>query len=241
MAAKQAWLSAFLFTVMALLSPIAAAQTRHVAIDLVAETPRPAAGSTVTLAFDSRPERDWHGYWQNPGDAGVETRLTWTLPEGVKAGGLRYPVPERLIVAGLMNYVYEAPFAQLVDLTIPAGLAPGTRLPITVKADYLVCTTEICVPEMQTLATELVVGDGAIDAATRARFDAWRQKLPRPLGSPATWQIADGQFRLAVPFPAGADGDAGAVYFYPLAGGAIDYAAPQVAVRDGDRLQQQAP
>ncbi|OWK31480.1 protein-disulfide reductase DsbD family protein [Sphingomonas dokdonensis] len=236
MAAKQAWLSAFLFTVMALLSPIAAAQTRHVAIDLVAETPRPAAGSTVTLAFDSRPERDWHGYWQNPGDAGVETRLTWTLPDGVQAGGLRYPVPERLIVAGLMNYVYEAPFAQLVDLTIPAGLAPGTRLPITVKADYLVCTTEICVPESQTLSTELVVGDGAIDAATRARFDAWRQKLPRPLGSPAMWQIADGQFRLAVPFPADAEGDAKDVYFYPLAGGAIDYAAPQVAVRSGDRL-----
>lgn len=220
--------------VLALLAPVASAQTRHVAITLVAETARPTAGSTITLAFDSRPEPEWHGYWQNPGDAGVETRLDWTLPEGVRAGPLRYPVPERLIVGGLMNYVYEAPFAQLVDLTIPAGLAPGTRLPITVKTDYLVCTTEICVPETQTLSTELTIGDGAVDGATRARFDAWRQKLPRPLGSTATWQSVDGQFRLGVPFPAGAAADA--LYFYPLAGGAVDYAAPQNAVRDGDRI-----
>ncbi|MCC2980191.1 thioredoxin family protein [Sphingomonas sp. IC-11] len=220
--------------VLALLAPVASAQTRHVAIDLVPETARPAAGSTVTLAFDSRPEPEWHGYWQNPGDAGVETQLKWTMPEGVSAGALRYPVPERLIVGGLMNYVYEAPFAQLVDLKIPAGLTPGTRLPIAVKIDYLVCTTEICVPETQTLSTELTVGDGTVDGPTRARFDTWRQKLPRPLGSTATWQAADGQFRLAVPFPASAD--AKEIYFYPLAGGAVDYAAAQTAVRDGDRI-----
>ncbi|WP_066780564.1 protein-disulfide reductase DsbD domain-containing protein [Sphingomonas sp. CCH5-D11] len=234
MAARQAWVTAFLFAVMALLSPLSAAQTRHVAIDLVAENVRPAAGSTVTLAFDSRPEPHWHGYWQNPGDAGVETQLKWTLPKGVRAGALRYPVPQRLIVGGLMNYVYEAPFAQLVDLMIPPGLAPGTRLPIAVKIDYLVCTTEICVPETQTLSTELTVGDGAGEETTRARFDAWRQKLPRALGVTATWQSANGQFRLAVPFPAGAE--AKDIYFYPLAGGAVDYAAPQNAVRDGDRI-----
>ena len=220
--------------VLALLAPVASGQTRHVAIDLVPETARPAAGSTVTLAFDSRPEPEWHGYWQNPGDAGVETQLKWTMPEGVSAGALRYPVPERLIVGGLMNYVYEAPFAQLVDLKIPAGLSPGTRLPIAVKIDYLVCTTEICVPETQTLSTELIVGDGAVDGPIRARFDAWRQKLPRPLGSTATWQAGNGQFRMAVPFPASAD--AKEIYFYPLAGGAVDYAAPQTAVRDGDRI-----
>ncbi len=147
MAARQAWVATLFFMVMTLLAQVSAAQERHVAITLVPETARPAAGSTVTLAFDSRPAPEWHGYWRNPGDAGIETQLQWTLPQGVNAGKLRYPVPERLIVGGLMNYVYEAPFAQLVDLTIPAGLAPGTKLSVSVKADYLVCTREICVPE----------------------------------------------------------------------------------------------
>lgn len=225
--------------VMTLLAQAAAAQvpgmqTRHVAISLVPETPQPAPGSIVTLAFDSRPEKGWHGYWKNGGDAGIETQLKWTLPDGVSAGELRYPVPGRLIVGGLMNYVYEAPFAQLVDLKIPAGLAPGTRLPVSVKADYLVCTEEICVPETQMLSSELTVGDGAVDPATRAKFDRWRQKLPRPLGSEGVWQAAQGEFRLGVPFPASATAEQ--IYFYPLAGGAIDYAAPQAAVRDGDRI-----
>ena len=234
MAARQAWVATLFFMVMTLLAQVSAAQERHVAITLVPETARPAAGSTVTLAFDSRPAPEWHGYWQNPGDAGIETQLAWTVPDGVRAGALRYPVPDRLIIGGLMNYVYEAPFAQLVDLTIPAGLVPGTKLPVSVKADYLVCTREICVPETQTLSTELTIGDGAVDPATRARFDAWRQKLPKPLGSTATWQAANGRFRLAVPYPANAAADE--VYFYPLAGGAVDYAAPQTVTRDGDRL-----
>ena len=239
MATRQAWVATLFFIVMTMLGQVAAAQVvttpaKHVAIDLVAETARPKAGGTVTLALDSRPEAGWHGYWKNGGDAGIETQLTWTLPVGVAAGALRFPVPGRLIVAGLMNYVYDAPFAQLVDLTIPAGLAAGTRLPISVKADYLVCTEEICVPETRTLSTVLTVGEGAMDAATRARFDGWRRKLPRPLGSTAAWQATQGQFRLAVPFPAGAA--TGDVYFYPLAGGAIDYAAPQNVVRDGDRI-----
>ena len=112
---------------------------RHVRVELVAETARPAPGSRVALALVSMPEPGWHGYWKNGGDAGVETRLDWTLPAGVTAGPLAYPVPGRLLVAGLMNYVYEKPWTQFVELAVPAGLAPergcwsGSR-PITSSA-----------------------------------------------------------------------------------------------------------
>ncbi|WP_420822416.1 protein-disulfide reductase DsbD family protein [Sphingosinithalassobacter portus] len=206
----------------------------HIAIDLVAETPDPRSGSDVTLAFASTPRPGWHGYWRNPGDAGLAARLDWQLPDGVSVGELRYPVPERLLIAGLMNYVYEAPFAQLVTLHVPDGLAPGTRLPVAVKMQYLVCTLSICVPESAALSTELVVGDGTVAPATRARFDAWRQKLPKKLGSQATWQREGERIRIAIPYPAGADlGDA---YLYPVTDRAIDYAADQHIVRDGDRL-----
>jgi len=209
---------------------------RHLALDLVPETTAPRAGTRVTLALAGVPAKGWHAYWQNGGDAGVETRLDWTLPAGVTAGALRYPVPGRLLIAGLMNYVYEGPFALFVDLDVPAGLAPGTRLPVRVRADYLVCTEEVCVPEKATLATELTVGDGAVTPATSARFDAWRAAFPKPLGSAGTFQLANGRFRLGVPFPATADGPGADAYFYPLTQNAIDYAAPQRVTRDGDRL-----
>ena len=39
-------------------------------------------------------------------------------------------MPTTLLIAGLMNYVYEAPYAPLVTVHVPAGLAAGTALPI---------------------------------------------------------------------------------------------------------------
>ncbi|QXT36889.1 thioredoxin family protein [Sphingomonas sanguinis] len=206
----------------------------HLAMRLVAESETPAAGGRTTLAIVATPDKGWHGYWKNGGDAGLPTEAHWTLPGGASAGELRYPVPGRLKIAGLMNYVYERPFTLLVDLSVPAGMAKGTPLPITVKLDYLVCTDTICVPESQTLSTKLTVGDGAIDPTTRTEFDRWRAALPKPLGGDGVIETQAKQVRIAVPLPASvAVKDA---YFYPERSGIIDHAAPQVMTRNGDQL-----
>lgn len=205
----------------------------HLPMRLVAESAVPRAGSTVTLAIVATPEKGWHGYWKNGGDAGLPTEAHWTLPSGVTADELRYPVPGRLKIAGLMNYVYERPFALLVDLSVPAGMAPGTPLPVSVKLDYLVCTDTICVPETQTLSTRLTIGDGAVDPATRSQFDRWRAALPKPLGGEGVIETQGKTVRIAVPLPAGvAVKD---VYFFPDRSGVIDHAADQLLTRQGDQ------
>ncbi|HVI98771.1 MAG TPA: protein-disulfide reductase DsbD domain-containing protein [Sphingomonas sp.] len=206
----------------------------HLAMRLVAESVTPAAGSAVTLAIDTRPQSGWHGYWQNPGDAGFPASFDWTLPDGVTASAPDYPLPQTLMIAGLMNYVFEKPYAMLVTLRVPAGLAAGTKLPVRLHTSYLVCTDQICVPEAADLAIDLTVGDGAIAPATRAQFDAWRQAIPKPIGAPAVYQLESGRLRISVPYPAGAPlGDA---YFFPITTGRAAYAAPQAVTRDGDRV-----
>jgi len=226
-------LAYILMTLLMLAAAPVTAQEKHVTMRLVAEgSARP--GGTVTLAIDARPAPGWHGYWQNPGDAGIETTAKWAIPAGWSAGPLRYPVPERLVVAGLMNFVYERPFTLLVDLSVPATAAVGQTVPVRVHLDYLVCTRELCVPESQDVATTLIVATAAPNAYTRAAFDHWRRALPKPLGSPATYQVDNGRFRLSVPYPQAAA--LGEGWFYPLAEGAVAYAAPQSIVRDGDRL-----
>lgn len=204
----------------------------HLPMTLVAESRSVPAGGTVTLAIDSRPAPGWHGYWgENPGDAGFPPRAAWTLPPGASVGAWRWPIPTTLTIAGLMNYVYDRPFAPLIELRVPAGLAAGTALPVRLKLSYLVCTAAICVPEEQALALDLTVGDGA---PRDARFDAWRRAVPRPLGAQATYAVSKEGLRLAIPYPAGAPlADA---YFFPKTIGAINYAAPQAITRDGDRL-----
>ena len=206
----------------------------HIAITLAADTVTPKAGDTVTLALTHRPQAGWHGYWENPGDAGFAAKADWTVPAGVTVSAPRYPVPGRLIVADLMNYVFEHDYSLLYTLKIPAGLAAGTKLPVSVKLNYLVCSPEVCVPEAKSLAIDLTIGDGSISPESRTRFDAWQMALPKALDARATYQATGGALRIAVPYPAGASmADA---YFYPLTKGAVDYAAPQTVARDGDRL-----
>ncbi len=211
-----------------------AAHAAHIRASLDAETLRPAPGSRVTLALSMTPEPEWHGYWQNPGDAGAPADVAWTLPSGATVGPLRYPVPQRLLVQGLMNYVYERPYGLLMTLTVPKGLAPGTPLRIAGKARWLVCSATLCVPEQGPVSINLTVGDGAVTPAAWARFDGWRAKLPMPLGQAARFETAKGQVRIAIPLPK--DRPVTNPYFYPATDRVIDYAAPQVISRRGDRL-----
>ena len=225
----------FLLALVALPAAAQPVGQNNLTVELVAESDTPAPGSEVTIAFVAKPNPGWHGYWKNPGDAGLDTRLDWTLPQGVTAGELRYPVPTRLMIAGIMNYIYKGDYTQFATLKIPAGLAPGTKLPIAVRADYLICTDEICVPETENLTLNLTVGDGSITPERRAQFDAWRRLLPKPLGSEAKFQVADGTLRIAIPFPASVDlwKDA---YFFAQTPDAVTYSAPQSVTRDGDTL-----
>jgi thiol:disulfide interchange protein len=182
------------------------------------------------------PEPGWHGYWLNPGDAGKPIEPKWSLPKGVTARPLRYPVPQTLLVSGLMNHVYEGPYAVLAEAQVPPGLTPGTRLPIRVHLEWLACTDAICVPEQGDLAVDLVVAtDQAAPPENRARFDGYRMKLPRPLGGKALFASdGAGGLRLSIPYPAAAPLDA--PHFFPAYGGAKSYAGAQSFAHDGDRL-----
>lgn len=218
------------------LPPVARAQIgpNNVPATLVAETTTPAAGSTVTLAIRFQPKPKWHGYWQNPGDAGFGGKFEWTLPKGVSAGGPAYPVPTRLVIAGLMNHVFEEEHALLVPLTIAPDVAKGTRLALKLRGDWLGCTDEICVPQGGDMAIDLTVGDGSITPASRAQFDGWRAKLPRPLGAQANFQIVGNQVRFAIPFPQAAE--LSDPWLFAATEDAVSYVTPQKISRNGDML-----
>ncbi len=201
----------------------------HIRASLLAERPaRP--GETVTLAVLMQPDKGWHGYWTNPGDAGLPIMLEWTLPAGAGTGPLEFPVPQTLLVQGLMNHVYEHDYAVLVPFTVPKDAAPGTTLPITAKASWLACTEAICVPESATLQGTVTVGSGPADP----RFDGWRAALPAPLDRQGTFAASPTGWRLAVPFPAGAA--IGAPHFFIQSEGVASYAKPQAFSRVGDTL-----
>ena len=217
-----------LLILLALLLAPALAHARGIDPELVAEGPA-VRGGEVELAIVMRTRPGWHGYWLNPGDAGLPMEVQWRLPPGFSVSDLRYPVPTRLTIAGIMNYVYERDYAVLVRMKAPPG-ASGT-VPIRAEARWLACTDKICVPESGSFELDLPVGTGT---PNRAQFDEWRRALPRPLATPAAFQSTGDVYRVAIPLPRSVAVDDPSVF--PIDDGPIDYAAPQKFFRDGDRL-----
>ena len=220
----------FLLLLLFLAAP-AAAQDRINAIqpELVAEGPAKPGGE-VELAIVMHTQKGWHGYWQNPGDAGLPMKVEWHLPTGATVGPLRYPVPDRLTIASLMNYVYEHDYAVLIRLRVPAD-ATGI-LPVSADAQWLACTDKVCVPEHGSFSLDIPVAGGA--PADQTRFDGWRQLLPRPLATAAHFQLAGDKLLVAIPLPASIA--VNKAYLFPLDNGPVDYAAPQSFRRSGDTL-----
>jgi thiol:disulfide interchange protein len=228
------WLMVLVLALFGLATPAAAQDAPHLTAQLIPESSAPAAGARTTLAILMTPQPGWHGYWKIPGDTGFPMKIAWTLPKGVRAGEPAYPVPTTLVIAGLMNHVYEKPYALFVPVDVPAGLAKGTALLVSAKLDYLVCSASLCVPESAKVSTALTAGDGAPDTTTDLRFDGWRKALPRPLGSPVSFETKSGKLRLAVPLPATVS--LSNPHLFVATAGAARFAAPQTFSRNGDTL-----
>lgn len=225
--------AAFVFAACtpALANPVA---RTHTTVELVSESASVAPGKPLTLALHMTPQPRWHTYWKNPGDSGMETTVTWSLPEGFSAGELEYPTPIRLPFGGeLMNFAYEGASSLLVRITPPADLTPGGTVPITAKAAWLVCDDQQCVPENAELRLALPVGTGKADPAKRDLFASARAAMPIPVDWPVKFTTTDELFTLETPWEL-ASNDIQEVLFFPLEDGVISYTAPQKAqVTDG--------
>src|ERR1700712_3664928 len=124
--------------------------TERVHAELMAYAPDGVApGKQVWVGLQLAHQPEWHTYWKNSGDSGLPTQLEWTLPAGVAAGDIPWPVPKKIPLGVLANYGYDGPVLLPVPLTISPGFKPGllgSDLDLKLKAHWLVCKKE-CVPE----------------------------------------------------------------------------------------------
>ncbi|MDO9368281.1 MAG: thioredoxin family protein [Sphingopyxis sp.] len=229
----KTWRAALALLALAIVaaSP-AAARSTHIQPKLVAESAAPAPGGTTTLALTMTPEKSWHGYWANGGDAGFGLSVEWNVPEGVKVTPFRYPVPDPLILFGMMNHVYEHPYALLADVQVDKNIMPGTDLTLSGVANWLACTDKVCVPEKAVVSVVLKAGNGAITQASRARFDGWRALLPQPLDRSGVWERRGDTVRFGIPLPEGAAIEA--PHLFLKTQNIVDYPAPQKFSRNGE-------
>src|SRR3982751_3346550 len=87
--------------------PVPAQGAEHVSVELISEHSELAPGQSLQLGLLLRHEPHWHTYWINPGDSGLPTTVTWTLPEGLKTQDIAWPMPKRFDVGGLYNFGFD--------------------------------------------------------------------------------------------------------------------------------------
>lgn len=237
--ASLLWLILVVFAALFSAVP-AAAQTNNIALAAYADK-APEPGGEVDVALVFTPAPGWHGYWSNPGDAGVGLRIDWDLPKGWQAGEPEFPVPEKLVISGLMNHVYNRQHAVIVPLRVPADADLTTAPVVSAKLDWLACTDRICVPERGEIRLDFAQPSAL---APEARFEQWRADLPPLIDQHATYEVAGDELRLAIPLPAAMALGEPHLFIEQRqvgAGQSVAYAQPQVFRREGDMLVAQVP
>ncbi|HEY0257702.1 MAG TPA: thioredoxin family protein [Candidatus Methylacidiphilales bacterium] len=116
----------------------------HVTAELIPETTAVQPGQPFDVALHLHADPGWHTYWINPGDAGLATTISWTLPPGFTAGPIQWPTPEKHDMGPLMTYGYAGDVYLLTTITPPKGDLPQ-HFDLKAKATWLVCKEE-CIP-----------------------------------------------------------------------------------------------
>ncbi|MBI3848667.1 MAG: thioredoxin family protein [Verrucomicrobia bacterium] len=164
-----------------------AATTTQVRLLLSAETAR--AGDTVMAGVRLKMAAGWHTYWRNPGGPGIATSITWQLPQGVSAGEIQWPLPEKLTISNETSYVYNDEVVLLVPLKLAPDLKPGP-LELKAKVSWLECE-DTCIPGNTNVSTKLLVASELKPSSEVSLVEKWRNKLPKSsdrLSAIARWE-----------------------------------------------------
>ena len=234
---RSFWLALVLAVALLLPASLSPQEARfgdeNIAVELLSDGP-PVPGETWMLALHFTPSsKEWHGYWSNPGDAGQGMDLQLDLPEGWVAGEPLYPVPQVLVISGLMNHIYEGDYTVLVPVEVPEQAEVQNIVPITGFVSYLACTDRVCVPQ-----------DAQLQVREGGDFRKWQAAVAPALDSVASYEVTRDRLRVGIPLPA--DLKLGDLHLFMGtsdfgSGLAPDYAATQTFIREGDLLVAEMP
>ena len=162
-------------------------KAQHLTAELVELGPAIAPGGTQVVGLVLSLEEHWHVYWINAGDSGEPPKVAWTLPAGITAGAMQFPIPQRLPLGPLMDFGYEDHVAFPVTIAAAATMKPGP-VPLDAQVTWLVCA-QVCLPGKAHLGLDLTVQPGA----------------PQPAQEPLVGALGEGMTLLPKPLPAGAE------------------------------------
>ena len=202
--------------------------SKHVQVELVPEVESIRPGQPFNVGLLLRMDPEWHTYWKNPGDSGLPTRLTWTLPEGFQAGPIAWPFPGTFTQGPVTSYGYAKEVLLAVAITPPPSIAAGTSVTLAARADWLECR-DVCLPGRRDLSLVLPVKSETPrpSAQWAPTFAAARARVPQP-ATGWTFEAQENAGRIVLDMhPPRTQPAIRRAYFFAERGGVIDHAATQ--------------
>jgi DsbC/DsbD-like thiol-disulfide interchange protein len=157
------------------------ADVAHLHVQLVVPASALTSGQNAEAGLYFKLEPGWHVYWKNAGDSGEPPRMKWTLPDGISAGPIQFPIPRRLPLGPLMDFGYEDEVLFPFQLKVAASAKSGPAI-LHTKVDWLVCR-EVCIPGKAELEANRPVTDQASNATVEPDTTLYARlgnRLPQP-------------------------------------------------------------
>lgn len=159
--------------------------------ELLADTASIKPGAPFTLGVLLRIAPGWHIYWTNPGDSGLATSVTFSLPAGFKAVPVQYPVPRRIeLPGGVVNFGYERQVMVITTVTPAERLKVGSQIAIAAQVRWL-CCKDVCLPGSAKAHLTLSVADDP-KPANDELFKQWKPQVPSEGIAPGISQVKGG-------------------------------------------------
>jgi len=191
-------------------------------------------GQKFYIALQTKLDRNWHTYWQNPGDIGEPVYIDWTLPAGVEAGAINWLPPKVIQTGPIVNYGFEGSPIFPVQFSVEKDVEPGSIVTIIANFSYLVCK-DICIPENGSASLPIAIGPPMEDMLQKTKIDFALNKVPKkgviestvePTGETITAGFKN--------FPLG---NITELYFFPYENGHFKNISTKASRNNRDRLK----
>lgn len=134
--------------------------------------------STISLGVLINLKVDWHIYWRNPGDSGLPTDIELSLPNGVTASEIKFPIPKVFASDEIVNYGYGHQVLFLFDVNVPINYS-SEEVDISAKITSLICK-EVCKAFDTTITISLDMSkDFTAEESISRLFESTRKMIPK--------------------------------------------------------------
>ena len=139
----------------------------------------------IEIGWWMKRKKNWHTYWESPGDVGVPPTLKWELPLGISFEKISYAPPQLVKMFKVFAHGHRDETLFMCTFGVDRKLTVGETLKFKAKTSWLACYTT-CLPTYDEMEISVPVEKSPqIDSKWHPYFKEFSEE--RPISAPADW------------------------------------------------------